>query len=281
MKLIKLTLYLGIIPIVLSGCSNFHIQVFETKPISADILTTGENFVFENDSIKLTYSFWGDKGVLTYSLENKLDKPIYVDWKSSSFIVNGKKFDYWEEKIISNTVTTGSSTELTYRIPYNHYTVSVSAQGFESRSNSVTEKPEKSTFIPPHSYTEKMTFLIYPYDYFDLNCNSTKTEMESSRDNPKKKTKVYATNFEEKNSPIKFRNYLSFSFSEDGSKAFHLDNGFYVSGIKEVSRKYFRGKRVGRVDGNPSYETPMINMKNFYVEILFPRDNFNRRNKCK
>jgi len=282
----KLSFYilLGLVAIIFSSCSNFHFQVFESKPINKETYTDGEYFIFENDSIKLTYSFWGDKGLLSYSLENKLNKGIYVDWKSSSFIINGKKFDYWEDQIVSTSVTTGTSSSITsgtsYRIPYSYKGLSFTSSEFESFSNTISDKPEKITFIPPNSHIDKKNFLIYPYPYYDLTCNSTNTEIVSRSDNPRKKTKVYSANFEEKNSPLKFRNYLSISFSESSSPTLFVDNGFYVSKIFEVSKKHFLGRRHYQAYGNPTFDKPFKKKKNFYIEIEFKENNFDFRNNC-
>jgi hypothetical protein len=273
---------LCLIPIIFSSCADFHLQVFETRPLNKEIIPNGENYVFDNDTIRITYSFWGEKGILSYSLENKMNKSIYVDWNKSSFIINGKKYDYWEDQLISNTITTGSSSGISYRVPFSYTNGSVAASEYKSTSNTISEKPEKTTFIPPQSHIDKNNFLIFPYSYFDLTCNSTKIEVETRSDNPKKKTKVYKSYFENTNSPVKFRNYLAISFSDEGGKPFYIDNGFFVSTIKEVSKKHFRGKKTGRAYGNPTFEEPLKNQNNFYIEIELQENNFDFRNRnCK
>lgn len=62
-----------------SSCSKQFIQVFDTSTTNTKL--TDGFWVYETDSIKLTYSFWADKGVMSFSVYNKLNKPIYIDWK--------------------------------------------------------------------------------------------------------------------------------------------------------------------------------------------------------
>jgi hypothetical protein len=81
-----LSFIIGII--LLSSCSKY-IQVFETS--STNTVSENENWVFETDTVKVTYEFWMNKGVMAFTVFNKLDIPIYIDWKNSSFIYNSEK----------------------------------------------------------------------------------------------------------------------------------------------------------------------------------------------
>ncbi len=276
------TLTLILITIFLSSCYDFHLQVFETKPTSEKIAHNGENYVFDNDSLRITYTFWGSMGVLSYSLENKLNRPIYIDWKSSSFINNGKKIDYWEDEIISNTVTTSHSGGISYRIPYTYNLITSYSGKSESTSNTVTQKPEKTTFVPPHSQIDKKLFLIYPYSFYNLTCNTASLETVPRNDNPRKKTKVYSAIYQTQNTPITFRNYITYSFSESSQQMYSIDNGFYVSSMKEMSKNHFLGKIIKTPEGKAVYEKTFKRKNNFYIDIEDPANNIEYRSKeCK
>ena len=56
----------------------------------------------------------------------------------------------------------------------------------------------------------------------------TKTNfIETSRnDKPKKDTKVYAKSYNKTISPRTFRNFLTFSYTEDFKSEFYIDNDF-------------------------------------------------------
>ena len=88
-----------------ASCGSY-IQVMDTQ--TTNCKTESDTHYFENDSIKVTYNFWGLHGNMAFSVFNKTDKPLYVNWKNSSFIVNGEKYDYWSE--IENTQTTAVTT---------------------------------------------------------------------------------------------------------------------------------------------------------------------------
>jgi hypothetical protein len=282
MKKLRLLLLLSVTAL-LSSCYHLHLQVFETKPTSEKIAQNGESYVFDNDSVRITYSFWGDMGVLSYTLENKLNRPIYIDWKSSSFINNGKKIDYWEDQVITNTVTTGRSDGVSYRIPFTYQQLTAYSGQSESISNTVTQKPEKTSFIPPHSRIDKNLFLIYPYSYYNLTCQTAIPEIVPRSDKARKKTTVYGVVYETQNTPITFRNYITYTFSEGSTPLYSIDNGFYVSSIKEMRKKHFLGKKKpGFVDGNRTFQEPFKKESNFYIEIFDPANNIERRSKgCK
>jgi len=81
--------------LILLGCSN-RVQVYDTAATNCKI--TDGYWVYESDTIKVTYEFWGNKGVMSISIYNKIDRPIYIDWENSSFIHNDKKLDYWVDE---------------------------------------------------------------------------------------------------------------------------------------------------------------------------------------
>src|SRR5690554_4989876 len=93
----KNILRLTVISLLLFGCKSY-VQVVNTN---SSIPTNKNGFhVYENDSMKITYSFWKAKGLMTFSIFNKMDQPLYIDWKKSSYVDNSVKLNYWidEEK---------------------------------------------------------------------------------------------------------------------------------------------------------------------------------------
>jgi|GEM_PF-2744500 len=58
----------------------------------------------ENDTIRVTYIFWAEKGFMGLYIHNKLTRPLYIDWRKCSFITGITKHDYWTETVtIENT----------------------------------------------------------------------------------------------------------------------------------------------------------------------------------
>ena len=85
MKLLA-TLFVTIL--FFSSCSLKLTHLYETKPLSS---TSNKDNTFENDTLKIIYSFWSEGGVFSFSVYNKLSIPLYIDWKKSSFIKNSDK----------------------------------------------------------------------------------------------------------------------------------------------------------------------------------------------
>ena len=52
------------------------------------------DFIIENDTVSTTYTFNGGNGLVTISIYNKTDQPMYIDWKRSALILNDLAFSY-------------------------------------------------------------------------------------------------------------------------------------------------------------------------------------------
>ncbi len=216
------------------SCKNY-VQVIKTSGSNTELF---ENlYVFENDTLKITYSFWYEKGLMSFSIYNKLDKPIYIDWKKTSYIDNGVKLNYWRDEAITNTLFHSyiySGPGLNPYLSSKSNTIS-DINGF-SVSNSF--KPERITFIPPKSSYYRSSFYIYPKEYFNLKTNS-EFEVLERNDDKSKKTKVYFNRFTKENSPILFRNFYTFSLNEKFDTEFFVDNEFWLSEILEMDKRHF------------------------------------------
>ncbi len=262
-----------IIPILtIFGCYSY-VQLFETESVNTK---TEEGFyVYKTDTVKLTYSFWAEKGILSFSIFNKLNVPIYIDWKKSSYIDNANKLNYWidEEKIESVSYYGGylySSTLL----KSGYATSSGKATSFTTKIS-----PERITFIPPKSIYRKSQFCLLPIDYFELSVNAKSYEVNRN-DSPKKITMVYEQSYSKELTPLVFRNFLTFSLSEDFKEEFYIDNEFYISNIKEMDLRHFVGKYLGQ-DKNYKdvYEYPSKSPTSFYLYMPVEYKSIEIRNK--
>jgi hypothetical protein len=247
--------------LILSGCNIEYIQIFETA--ASNSTKQNDFFVFENDTVQITYNFWYAKGMMSFRIFNKLDKPIYVNWRNSSFIHNGNKLNYWVDEEHTNLAAYYGGYY--YNGPLLPFGMAVN-EGI-SVSTSTKTKPEKITFIPPKSNYHRNQFILYPITAFDL--GKTPQKLKGPRlDNPKKETTVYQVDFKPSDSPLVFRNYLAISFSESSEDFRFVDNGFSLSTVKEMDIKHFRGKKTGTDDdGNDLYPKPLKNPSSFYIKI--------------
>ncbi len=236
------------------GCSPSYVQLYRTQPNNS--VSTDSTYRYETDSLVINYSFWYDKGIMAFSIYNKLPVPIYIDWKRSSFISNIYKFNYWSDEVISKGIGVGKSMGLSsssgasyggiFRyngpvvIPYltvsgsNTVSANLSASAYVSK----TIKPERITFIPPKSIIYMSPYYLTEKDYLDK--SNTKQTVERRADKPKrKKTTIYSKEFNENNSPLVFRNFLTISTSESFTSEAYVDNGFFVNRILFIDKRHF------------------------------------------
>ena len=233
-----------IVVVTLVGCSPRYVQLFKTKANNS--ISTDSTYKYESDTLLINYSFWYNKGIMAFSIYNKLSIPLYIDWKRSSFVSNIYKFNYWSDEVVTKgksfTSSAGSSYGGIFRyngpliIPYLtlNNTSTVSSSTFESKA----VKPERITFIPPKSVIYKSTYFLTERDYTEK--IGAMQSIEKRADNPKrKKTTIYTRNFSEANSPLVFRNFMTISSSEDFKNESYIDNGFFVHEIKIIDKRHF------------------------------------------
>lgn len=214
--------------LILFSCSR-HISIYEISTNSPNI-TDGRLFVFENDTVKITYSFWDENGVMAYSVYNKLSTPLYIDWKKSSMIRNGNKIDYWKDGVTSSGSFTGRLYSGTIT-PNSIYSIGSGQYSFESI------KPERVTFLAPNSSITRVQNKLF---------NSIKTIV--SKPYLKKKLNKYDgsstkeveyKNYDPTVTPLLFRNFLSISTTETFTNEKYIDNTFYVSTVYDITDNDF------------------------------------------
>jgi len=261
----NLILFTIFIVSLFTSCQKSFIQIFDTA--TTNIRISDDYYIFENDTVKITYSFWASQGIMSFSVYNKLNKPIYVDWKNSSYIVNDKKLNYWIDETQSNQAVYYGAYYYSGPVLQPGFTVNEGIQ----LSTSSTVKPERITFIPPKSYSTRSQFYLLPVNYFKLGTDCNKA-IEPRNDKSRKKTKVYSETFELKNSPLRFRNFIAISFTENSQEFRFIDNEFYMISVREMDYRHYRGKYLGKnEDGKMIYEKPFKKKNSFYIEI----DNIN------
>lgn len=75
---------------LMSSCTSYQYVTLSGN------LPQGESndFYVENDSVLVWFSFDGQYEPVTLEINNKLSKPVYVDWSKSSIIINGESYNY-------------------------------------------------------------------------------------------------------------------------------------------------------------------------------------------
>jgi len=259
----KLILFIIVAFSLLTGCSKSLIQIFDTATTNTKL--SDGCYVFENDTVKITYSFWESQGVMSFSIFNKLNKPLYIDWKNCSYIANGLKFNYWMDETQTNQANYYGAYY--YKGPLLQPGITVT-EGVQIGSSS-TVKPERITFIPPKSYSIRSQFYLLPVKWFKMSSNSRMT-IEPRNDKQSRKTKVYTETFDPKNTPLRFRNFIAISLSETSQDFDFIDNEFYLTSVKEMDYRHYRGKCLGKDKHfNNRYGEPIYKKNtSFYIEDL-------------
>lgn len=209
-----------------------YVQLFETKSNNTELVDN--KYVYENESVKISYSFWQEKGLMNFEIYNKTNKPIYVDWKKSAFIENSNKLNYWSDEEISKSKSNTNSYS-------SHLFLGNSPNSFTSSNTFTTTnvyKPERITSIPPNTKYSNYKYNILPLKYYPID-KKTEAKIVQLNSSPKKETKVYEKDFSSETSPLRFRNYLAISTSEDFKNEFFIDNNFYISSVKEMHKDHF------------------------------------------
>lgn len=232
----RLTL-LFLVLIATIGCNKKMIQLATLSPKYSKVEKLNDEYVFDNDTVRVTYRFWSDRGKFEFSVENKLKVPIYIDWKKSNLIFNGKPNVYWvDETVIKSTsVTSGVAVRGAYGVGYGSATTSGEA---------VSRPEERITFLPPSSKIERNEYAIERKSYYAMDLNSTKETVQHEAKEGKL-TDVYIEEFNPSESKINMTNFITISDSENFENEWFVSHDFYLSEIQEMELKHFRGRCRG------------------------------------
>ena len=247
-------------------------QVQETK--SPDTKFENNAYVYENNEVKINYNFWALGGQVEFTITNKLDIPIYIDWNQSHLIFNGSSYEYWydEEETKSayrSSTISGQSSILTLlagAYGSNRTTYGRSATAGLMSSNK--KKVKQIIQIPSKSAISISKFNINKTPYFDCDFNLSQKSRKTNS------TKEFSI----ENSPIIFRNFISYSTHENQNQFKIIDNKFYVSSASFISKTKFLGKKVflntcnivgykksTNYKSNAYYEYPNNKANTFYI----------------
>ncbi len=214
----KFPLFISLIACLTISCSSLRYQVSSLN--SADV---NQNFVYENDDLKLSYNFWENHGQLSFTIINKTEGPIFIDWEHSNFIFNGYSYDYFQNE---KTIKSSGIYQSVSIFGYTQSGVLGSASAGKSSSNSVVTTEKASIQIPPGAYTKSEPInLAFPW---------IKT---------KKDTLAYSAD----NTPLNIRAYLAYSKSKELTELQYVDNTFWVDKTivykpNEVNARANKGK---------------------------------------
>jgi hypothetical protein len=127
--------YLIPLILLLTACGKSHVFYLTSKTAKPN----QDYFIFENDTLRVECSLWATRGRLSYNIYNKLNTPIFIDWKNSAFVLNGDFTPYWKD-ITNSNLRAGT----------------VSYYGVSSTSGSAQSvRADRVSFIPPQAKINK------------------------------------------------------------------------------------------------------------------------------
>jgi len=241
---------------------NGYVQLFQ---VGSSLNKVSEKYIFENDTIKVTYYFWGNRGIMQISVFNKINAPIYIDWKKS-FMQNNldSVLVYAYESEIK------PATMKKYK-KYVHEGRNLSSMDYEGNAQMMGGEDKKDietiTEVKPKGFYMSLRFNLAPGDFFKFEANASHVS-EARNDDGRVTTEVYEADFNQSNSPLKFTSKLVYATTKDFAIEGKVINDFWVSKIREMDAKHFMGEKSGKTpEGFPIYKFPFRKSTSFYVEI--------------
>jgi len=176
--------------------------------------TEDGDFVTENDSILVAYWFNGENAPIYINIFNKSSKPLYVDWSKSALIVQDEAMSY-RTRVMKLSDEMADPSQVSIDIEGRNYTININNSGSSS----------DISFIPPWSRSTFNTYQLSSFDYGRISKDAFKNAKIQLNDGEVGNVKILK--FNEENSPLRFRSYLTLYKTPDNP--FQMENEFYIS----------------------------------------------------
>jgi hypothetical protein len=229
---------------LLTSCTTYQYMTVSSNNIQQN---DHKEFVVENDSIRLKYNFNGHNAPVNLEVQNKLGKPLYIDWKRSALIVNGHAISYAPGSLtLSGSTHTSVSAPLVGRRNWNDVSTS-------SSFKSTLDLPGDVQFIPPATLVNKEPMGVtnsFHYGKSESEFKHIKVDFATGY-----RGLVRQADFDDTNTPLRFTSYLTIYVEGDTEKPMILQHDFYISGIMFTNRAPYNFKFINDQEGNRFYVT--------------------------
>jgi len=217
----KINLILPAMLLILSSCSKYEINVLSSSDMKKDP-NTGK-FSTENDSVKITYSFFGHNAPINLDVYNKLNEPMYIDWQRSAFITGDKAVSYASDQVHIN----GDISD----VAVNNGPLSFSGGSIDATAN----LPKSVVFVPPHTHVGSRLLEVtdQQFDYYASD-QFEKQEIPSSTLSGTSLVKV--KEFTEDASPLNFKSYITlYTLDKNAPRYMAYQHSFYISKLMKTT----------------------------------------------
>lgn len=255
------------------------VQVYDVASENNLSLNEYKQYHSENDLADVSYLFWSSLGKMQVKIENKTNEPIYVNWSKSTYTVQGVE--------LAMTPDESKLSENDYNV-YNKYKASEPTltdmdyewqkitMGREEKKDEISEILAKSTYTKGNYYLMPTEKNVDPGLVLDTNATSIEEKHNVAKN---QKATIYKVDYTKENSPVVFVCKIVVSNDKEFKTSSEIIEKFYVSSVREMDAKHFRGKKIGQTpEGYGIYKFPERKSTSFYVEIN-PRNSvdFNKR----
>lgn len=223
---------------LLSSCSRYYVSTLESSNTKKKE-TTGE-FLFENDTLSITYNFHGVNAPISIEFYNKLNEPLYVNWQKSALIEGDRATSYLGKQIPFKADLSGSSVNV-------HPQGNLETSSHDATISGTATLPEEISFIPPRSRITKIPLKLAQINYKSI----ADTLYQKAYIDLNNREGVWAkqASFNLQNSPLNFKSYLSFyTLKGNEQKNFSLRQDFYISNLVKIGAN---PKNMYIMEGNP------------------------------
>ena len=231
------------VTLLLSSCvAKSYYQVYQTQ--SKEKMQRDHNsLIYSDANCTIFYNFWSDGGNIGFTIRNDSEQNIYLNKKECFFICNGYAYDYFQNRIYTNTrglqvgaaaAKSGAAGIAVSGVNVYGYDQTNSVAATKSYgvsvannvSNSVSWEEAEIICIPPKtakviSEFEKITNTVI------RNCDLFQYPTDKQTN---------SSTFSEADSPLVFCNKLAYRLG-DSEDLIRIDNEFCVSEIKNLTEK--------------------------------------------
>ena len=221
------------------------------------------SIVYEDDNCKVTYNLWSNGGDSGFQFFNKTDKTIYLNLEESFFIINGLSYNYYRNRIFTNSKSAAATTS-------NYITTSTSVTGLNFLDLAQTDKISETNSADlitasgySVAYTEEKNVCI-PSKTFKIISEYTINEsLFRDCDLFKFPTRKQITtkSFTKEQSPLVFSNRIAYSVGKNDN-LIKFENEFYVTEISNYPENEFIEWKYEKYCGQES-----MYMKEFFKNV--------------
>ncbi|MBN2756163.1 MAG: hypothetical protein JXR51_03225 [Bacteroidales bacterium] len=225
-------LFISLIAVLLTSCvSTSYFQVYKATP-SNKLVNKDNLLIYEDENCNVSYNLWSEGGNIGFKFFNKTDNNIYLNLEESFFILNGVSYNYYRNRVFTNSTSAGATTSRgasaskfatginyfdllqTNRISATNTVGLMTSSGF-----SISYNEEKIVCVP--SKTSKIISEYNINESLFRDCNLFKY--------PTKK-QIKSKTFSKEQSPLVFSNRIAYSFGQSDI-LIKFENEFYVTEI--------------------------------------------------